>query len=509
MNEIQLLYVENIISRKRGAIQQSLTFCLYVRNLAYEKQVEVRWAGEDGAWETLPAAYVAPSGDNGEIWVARISRQASPTESLPGNIEFACGLRVGSTEYWAKSERGPQGGSLNNFRSEADSGIQLGPGLRILHTGYVPRLEDDQKTLTIDVAVSASLHAQDVCVDWSDDGWRTKRTAPCFLARDHWDKTQQSNARNPNQYGVQIWTARLRIRDAFRVEYAVSCTSRHGERWDSNRGLNYTARHADLKVLTLNLHCYQEENQDYKLSQIARAINELGIDLICFQEVAENWNGGQGDWSSNTARIIAERLDRPYHLFVDWTHLGFERYRESVAILSRFPIRHQEGRYVSASQDVYSIHARKAVLAQVDIPSIGPVNVFSTHLSWWQDGFAQQFDALAAWANGRHASGAAATIICGDFNSKAGSEGYAHVVRTTDYEDQFLKQTNRKVFDRIFPKRAADWADSLRDDHRIDYIWVKRGSRLKPVAARRLFLDTDYGRVSDHEGFMVTFEGVA
>ena len=475
MNEIQLLYVENVISRKRGAIQQSLTFCVWVRNLAFEKQVEIRWAGEDGAWETLPAVYLAPSGDNGEIWLARASRQAAPTASLPGNIEFVCGLRAAGAEYWSRPEH-------SNFRCEADSGVNLGPGIRILHVGYLPHLEDDQKTLTIDVAVAASIKPQDVFVDWSDDGWRTKRSTPCFLARDHWDRTQQSNARNPNQYGVQIWTARLRIRDTYRIDYAVGCTTRSGERWDNNRGLNYTARHADLKVLTLNLHCYQEENQDYKLSQIARAINELGIDLVCLQEVAENWNDGQGDWSSNTARIIAERLDRPYHLFVDWTHLGFDNYRESVAILSRFPIRHHEGRYVSASQDVYDIHARKAVLAQVDIPNIGPVNVFSTHLSWWQNDFARQFDTLAAWANGCHTPGTAATIICGDFNSKAGSEGYAHVIQTTDYEDQYLKQTDRKSFDRIFRKRGPDWAGLLADDYRIDYIWVKRGG---PPQARR------------------------
>ena len=109
--------------------------------------------------------------------------------------------------------------------------------------------------------------------------------------------------------------------------------------------------------------------------------------MICLQEVGENWNNGLGDWNSNAAKIICERLDHKYHLHADWAHLGFDRYREGVAILSRFPFRHTEGRYVSATQDVYSIHARKAVLAQVDVPHFGLVNVFSTHLSWWQDGF--------------------------------------------------------------------------------------------------------------------------
>jgi maltose 6'-phosphate phosphatase len=506
VNEIQFLYVENTISRKRGVAQQALTFCFYVRNLAYAKQVEVRWAGEDGVWQTLPAAYWASSGEVGEIWVARTWQLASPETSLPGNIEFVASYRAGSTEYWCKPQAGSsQANARGHFACQADAGLRLGENHNILHVGHHPRLQPDQKTLAVDVAVKASLQPQEVFVEWSDDGWRTKQRTPCHFARDHWDKSQQSNARNPNQYGVHVWSARLRIRDAYRVEYAVGCTTPAGEHWDSNRGRNYCARHADLKVLTLNLHCYQEENQDYKLSQIARAINELDIDLVCLQEVAENWNGGQGDWNSNAAKIICERLDRKYALFADWAHLGFDRYREGVAILSRFPLRHSEGRYVSESQDVYSIHARKAVHVQVEVPQFGIVNIFSAHLSWWQDGFRRQWDTLRAWSDSVHAAGAA-TLICGDFNIKAGAEGYAHVVTTCDYEDQFLKHSDRRTFDKVFHKRAANWGDRLRDDGRIDYIWAKRESRLKPTGARRLFLEGDYGRVSDHEGFLVTFE---
>lgn len=503
VNEIELLYVENVISRKRGVVQQAIFFCLRVRNLAYAKQVEVHWAGEDGAWETLPAMYWGPGGEGSELWLARTWRQATAGASLPGNIEFVAVHRSNGGEYWCK---GPQGG---HFRCQADAGVRLPESVEIQHIGYAPLLQNDQKTLTVDVAVAQSTGAEEVFVEWSDDGWRTKQRTPCQYARDHWDRTQQSNARNPNQYGVQIWSARLRVRDAYRIEYAAGCRTRSGERWDNNRGRNYAARHADFKVLTLNLHCYQEDNQDYKLSQIARAINEEDIDLICFQEVAENWNGGAGDWNSNAARIICERLDRRYHLFTDWAHLGFDRYREGVAILSKYPLAQQEGRYVSAAQDPYSIHARKAVTAQVDAPYIGRVNVFSTHLSWWKDGFRSQFDTLAEWARSRHTGDVMATLICGDFNIKAGSEGYAHIVEHWDYEDQFLKVTNRRLFDRVFRKRAergSDWTARLAEDGRIDYVWVKAGSRLRAVAARRLFLEQDYGRVSDHEGFLVTFE---
>ena len=43
----------------------------------------------------------------------------------------------------------------------------------------------------------------------------------------------------------------------------------------------FLARRRRLKILTLNLHCYQEENQDAKFSQIAKAIDDLDIDVVC------------------------------------------------------------------------------------------------------------------------------------------------------------------------------------------------------------------------------------
>ena len=105
MNAIHLLYVENTISRKRGVAQQALTFCFYLQNRTYDKQVEVHWAGEDGAWQILPAAYLAPSGDGGELWLARTWRQSSPTASLPGNVEFTAVYRAGGAESWCKPRR--------------------------------------------------------------------------------------------------------------------------------------------------------------------------------------------------------------------------------------------------------------------------------------------------------------------------------------------------------------------------------------------------------------------
>lgn len=132
------------------------------------------------------------------------------------------------------------------------------------------------------------------------------------------------------------------------------------------------------------------------------AINELDIDLICLQEVAENWNNGDGDWNSNAARIICERLDRRYHLFADWAHLGFDHYREGVAILSntRSPLR--GALRVRIARPTQAFMRAKRWRHRWMYPISARSNIFQPIFSWWKDGFRRQFDTLgtgpaAAW----------------------------------------------------------------------------------------------------------------
>ena len=80
------------------------------------------------------------------------------------------------------------------------------------------------------------------------------------------------------------------------------------------------------------------------------------------------------------------------------------------------------------------------------------------------------------------------------------------MVETSDYEDQFLKATNRTAFDAVYRKRKKGWQRALDGDGRIDFVLMKRTGKLRPIAAQRVFNDDSYGHVSDHEGFLVTFE---
>ena len=114
-----------------------------------------------------------------------------------------------------------------------------------------------------------------VYIHWTTDNWRSTQVTPCFFYRMHWDKWRRGSARNPNRYDTSIWISQIKPDDAFRIQYAIGCDTPSRTIWDNNFGHNYVARRRRLKILTLNLHCYQEENQDAKFSQIALEYNSM------------------------------------------------------------------------------------------------------------------------------------------------------------------------------------------------------------------------------------------
>ncbi len=498
MDKIQLIYVENIISRKSQSVQQELTFFLQIENIHYDKQVDIMWAGEDGVWHILPAEYHSINGSNKEYWCKKCFFSLAD-RSLPGNIQFSLRYRVLGAEYWDNNHG-------RNFSSEADSGIKLVHKRKIQHIGFANVLNNDIASVPVVVAVKQAFNAEQVSIQWTTDNWQTSHETPCQISWDYWDKHCQSNARNPNQYGTQIWSGQIDHADFFRLQYIICCKNGEQTLWDNNEGNNYSLQREQLKILILNLHCYQEENQDEKFTQIAKAINELNIDIVCLQEVAEYWRDGEGDWESNAAKLINDRLTQPFNLYTDWSHLGFDKYREGVAILSRFPISNQQSRYVSDNHDIYNIHSRKVVMACVHIPYIGAINVFSAHLSWMEDGFQEQFQRLHEWAVENDGADIKATLLCGDFNISAGSSGYQTVVDSKAYDDQYLSANEHGVFEKIFRVDDEHWQDLLAEDYRIDYIFMNKKSELQVTSARILFTDQDYGQVSDHCGYFMTFE---
>ncbi len=502
MNAIRLVYAQRTTSARNGYVVQDLEFAVLVKNLAFEKQIAVHWAYDDNLWQILPADYSCQSGQGWELWQARTSC-CTLAGHLPGRIRFALQYLVGGRQYWDNNQHA-------DYSLAPSAGVLLGPGVKLSHLRYSPLFSRRETGLSVAAAVHRSLRARRVFVRWTTDNWYSYHQTPCSLQHDC-PRQGIPHGTTANPHGVSVWAGRIKARNGFKVRYAIGCETEDGEIWDNNLGLNYTAVHAGLKVLTLNLHCYQEADQDEKFREIVRAIREIDIDVICLQEVGEEWHDGKGFWPTNSAGIIRDRLrqhGRYYHLYTDWSHIGFDRFREGSAILCKYKFVKRDAAYVSADTDIHSIHARKVVMGRIDVPGFGLINVFSVHLSWWQDGFRLQFEKLRQWADAESGK-VAATLLCGDFNAKAGSLGYMLIADGREYEDQFLRAASPAAFAKVFRTALPEREKWLVDDNRIDYILIKKNSKLKPTAAKVLFSGRDYQsyqKVSDHPGYLVEFE---
>lgn len=295
---------------------------------------------------------------------------------------------------------------------------------------------------------------------------------------------------------------------------------------------------ADLRVLTLNLHTYQEldtagvpeseltdelarqriEAYGPIFDRIAHGISELDPDLICLQEVGE-WPAGNhdkpgalkfGSSDSNMVHQILSRLpDRRYSYTADWSHLGWDVWLEGSAVLSKYPLNFTASRFVSSADTVPHSNdwkSRNVPMAKLEAPGLGEISVFSVHTGWWDDPdepFQQQYRRLLEWVGDVSAS-SAVTILCGDFNVAAGSAGYEFMLEGSGFADQYALANPDGFLDATIGAGADGWEESD-DGQRIDYILMNDDSPLEVARARRVFTSGEFGLVSDHVGVFVEF----
>lgn len=490
MKTAELLAIGNRISLQESAWVQKLDFYLRVENQDTDKKVDVCWAGNRGNWQTLDARYVCPSGAGMELWKAGTAVHAGDRSALPGTIQAALRCRMCGHPHWDSNSGG-------NYRSEPGNGVVLAAGVEILVLDSPVLLHDGQETFQVVVAVR-DPRPERVWVQWSADAWKSCCTTGCTPYVP--DGGEPAPAQCVAAAG--LWSCTIPVGGAYALEYAAACRTGARVYWDNNLAANYRARHRRFSVLTLNLHCFQEDRQDEKFSSIARAIDDLDVDVVCLQEAGEPLLPGPAPGAGNAARIIADRLDRHCHVFWDWSHIGFGAYREGIAILSRHSIAGSAAVFLSPETDPHAIDTRKACAVSVCVPFLGTVVVYCVHLSWWIGGFARQFETLRAHALKKTGGAVAAILLCGDFNAETDGPGYR--LARLHFQDQYHVAVLRQWCSGCH-ERFASWAAA---DRRIDHVLMNRGGRLQAVAARELFTPFSYGLVSDHSGYCVQFEPV-
>lgn len=276
----------------------------------------------------------------------------------------------------------------------------------------------------------------------------------------------------------------------------------------------------ELSLLTLNLHTYQQHprhcpfetmhQHEREVQIIADAIARQNIDVICFQEVGEYRHDPitepYGESPSNMAFRICRTLRQWglwYHIHQDWSHIGFDRWREGSAILSRYPMLHNYSTYVSADHCKDNFMSRNITLSCIDVPGFGLLHVANVHLSWAQHGFYQEYDNLIKLIHSRQHFGNRGDVIAGDFNAPAGEQAYNHIVGNGEYADQFHECHPHRFHEPSYRGQIDGWLNY--PPNRIDYIFKRNGQPMQIKSMDSIFNDDFYAAVSDHFGYLARF----
>lgn len=278
-----------------------------------------------------------------------------------------------------------------------------------------------------------------------------------------------------------------------------------------------------IRILTLNLHSWQEKDQEKKLSAVADAVIKEEADFIAFQESAQNRKSPYADQyefirTDNTSKIISDRIremsGRNYSYIWDWTHYGFNVYEEGIGLLSLHECTGHESRYISESMSREDIFSRKVFGAQYMINGTR-INIFTVHISWKSSPLdvrsmteLRNLNQFVRHFENRFGGGH--SFVCGDFNvnpvsGPLMSEGYFFMTEYAGYRDSYLE---------IHPEansltHSAEHSSMIHPapmDGRIDYIFCTGNNPFRTEKAEFIFTRTKYGLVSDHYGYLAEFQ---
>ena len=268
-------------------------------------------------------------------------------------------------------------------------------------------------------------------------------------------------------------------------------------------------------ILTINLHTYQEKQQNEKFNLITDLIGKMDVDFIVFQECAQNKNSTIVEGKireDNMALIISKQLKEKYNIdynYVwDWAHYGWSVWEEGIAILSKHQLIETDERYISSNTSTENITSRKAIYGSYQLQN-KKINFFSTHTHWrtstTDEEHNNQIRNIKLMAKEKeNINPDAITFICGDFNVNPTSdypwsEGYNTMMLNNEYVDTFLD-----VYTDANNKPAQSKYNTIGGDYpgRIDYIFMKNNSDFEVTESQIIFTEDVVGRVSDHFGVL-------
>jgi maltose 6'-phosphate phosphatase len=253
-----------------------------------------------------------------------------------------------------------------------------------------------------------------------------------------------------------------------------------------------------MKILSLNLHCFAEDDILRNQDIISDFIIDKDIDVVFLQEVAQSESSKDSKLnikSDNYGYVLMNKIrDKgiEYDFHYMYGNLAFGIYQEGLAILSKTKLFDKEHFFISKKVDYNDWHTRVIVSCKTLLDN-KEITLTSAHLGWTEgeEIFEDQIDRLVS---GIKHSGI--SLLAGDFNVASNSEQYKYIL-SKGYQDVYH---NNEMEHFYTPTHVADM-DVHDGKNRIDYIFSNTSFKL--VDRKIVFTDT---LVSDHYGVYVEIE---
>ncbi|PEA54835.1 endonuclease [Bacillus pseudomycoides] len=259
-----------------------------------------------------------------------------------------------------------------------------------------------------------------------------------------------------------------------------------------------------MKLLTLNCHSWQEDEQFAKIHYLAKTIQENDYDVIALQEVSQSIEARDVSGNmkeDNFVRLLQAELEKlgaaKYDVVWDFAHIGYDVYEEGLAILTKHSIKKSDAFFVSDSTNTTYWKTRKIVSVTVSYYN-QPVTFYSCHLGWWNDEeepFQKQVDRLLHRVENNELS-----FLMGDCNNNARiqNEGYDYLMQKGLYDTYQLAE--RKDEGTTVQGQIAGW-DENKQNLRIDLILSNQPVQV--TSSKVIFNGTNREVISDHFGVEV------
>ena len=273
-----------------------------------------------------------------------------------------------------------------------------------------------------------------------------------------------------------------------------------------------------MKLLTINVHAWIEENQDEKMEILAKVIAENDYDVVAMQEVNQSMNSPvifrairQDNYGWVLLEKISKYTDRTYYYHWSNSHIGYGKYDEGLAIITKHKLLDVDEFYCTRAQSVNTITSRRINSATIEYKG-QIIEFYTCHMNLPTNQEEKMADNIQTILKRSQTDNL--KILMGDFNTDAISDQQAYQqIKSLGLFDTFEMAEQKDSG--ITVEKAIDgwkghseenidgWSKS-KEEKRIDYILSNK--KIKVKSSKVIFNGENHPVVSDHYGLEVILD---